>query len=77
MAFHGHFNVTMDNGDKVFYTYEGTAPADMAKPVSNRWKIVNGTGKYKGIKGSGSCSGMRQKDMTVDYTCAGTYSIGK
>lgn len=46
---HGRFNVTMDGGDKVYYTYEGSAPSDVAKPATNKWKILSGTGKQKGI----------------------------
>jgi hypothetical protein len=74
---HGRFNVTMDNGDKVYYTYEGSAPTDIAKPASNKWKILSGTGKSKGIKGSGTCSGTRTADGAGDWTCTGTYSAPK
>ena len=74
---HGRFNVAMDNGDKVYYTYEGSAPTDITKPASNKWKILSGTGKYKGIKGSGTCSGKRSADGNGDWACTGTYSIGK
>jgi flagellar basal body rod protein FlgG len=72
----GRFNVTADNGDKLYYTYEGTASTDLAKPAANKWKIVSGTGKYRGIKGSGTCSGKRTADST-DWECTGTYSIPK
>jgi hypothetical protein len=74
---HGRFNVTMDNGDKVFYTYDQTGSADITKPASNKWKIHSGTGKHKGIKGSGTCSGMFHEDGSSDWTCTGTYSMGK
>jgi hypothetical protein len=74
--FHGYYTVNMDNGDKVHYTYEGSASTDMAKPVSNKWKIVGGTGKYKGIKGSGTCSGKVTADESNDLRCTGTYSMG-
>ena len=73
---HGRFNVTLVNGDKVYYTYEGSAPTDIAKPATNKFKILSGTGKHKGIKGSGACSGSRTADGS-DWTCSGTYSIGK
>jgi hypothetical protein len=75
--FHGYYNVNMENGDKVYYTYEGSSSTDMAKPVSNKWKIVGGTGKYKGIKGSGTCSGKVNTDETTDLRCTGTYAAGK
>ena len=73
-ANHGRFNVTMDNGDMVYYTYEMSgAPDD--KKLSNKWKIVNGSGKHKGIKGSGTCSGTRNDDGSSDWGCSGTTSM--
>jgi hypothetical protein len=74
---HGRFNATMDNGDKVYYTYEGSFSTDITKPFSLKWKLLSGTGKYKGIKGSGTCSGKFNADGSVDEECTGTYSIGK
>lgn len=72
---HGRFNVTMDNGDMVYYTYEGSGPTDITKPATNKFKIVGGTGKHKTMKGSGSCSGTRHDDGTSDWACTGTYSM--
>jgi len=77
ISLHGRFNVTMDNGDKVYYTYEESRSTDITKPHSNKWKILSGTGKYKGIKGSGTCSGAFHDDGSADWECTGTYSIGK
>lgn len=77
MNFHGRYNVTTDSGDKVFYSYEGSGSTDMSKPAKNNWKIVGGTGKYKDTKGSGSCTGVRNKDESGDWTCTGTYTMGK
>jgi len=73
---HGHFIVTMDNGDTVHYTYEGTGSPDPKKPMANKWKIESGTGKHKGMKGAGSCSGKQNADGSSDWTCTGTYSMG-
>ena len=73
--FHGHYNATMDDGDKVNYTYEGTGYTDVTKPAANKWKIVGGTGKHKGIKGSGSCAGKANADGSSDLECKGTYSM--
>ena len=77
MTGHGRYNVTMDNGDKLYYTYETSGPTEPGKPVSNKWKINSGTGKYKGIKASGTCSGKRSADGSSDWACTGTYSTGK
>lgn len=74
---HGRFNVTLDSGDKVYYTYEGTEPTDPKKPLSDKWKIVSGTGKQKGIKGSGTCTGKQNEDGSSDWTCTGTSTMGK
>jgi hypothetical protein len=65
----------MDNGDMAHYTYEGSGPTDITKPATNKWKILGGTGKHKGMKGSGSCSGTRNQDGSSDWTCTGTYSM--
>jgi len=73
---HGRFNVTMDNGDKMYYTYQGTG--DPAKKMaSNKWQIVNGTGKHKGAKGLGTCSGKLLDDGGSDWSCTGTVTTGK
>jgi hypothetical protein len=77
LNFHGRSNVTMENGDKVYWTYEGSASADLTKPFSFKMKILSGTGEYKGIKGSATCSGKYNADGTFDEECTGTYSIGK
>ena len=74
-TFHGRYNAEADNGDKVFYTYEGTSSTDTAKPAANKWKIVSGTGKLKGAKGSGGCSGKVNADGSADWHCTGTYSM--
>jgi hypothetical protein len=75
MTSHGQFMVTMDNGDKVHYSYTDTGSADTTKPMSNKWSIVSGTGKQKGIKGSGTCSGTANADGSSDWTCTGTYTM--
>lgn len=73
--FHGYYNATTEDGDKIFYTYGGSAPTDAGKPVSNKWKIMDGSGKHKGIKGSGSCAGKVNEDGSADWHCTGTYSM--
>jgi hypothetical protein len=74
--FHGYYNATTDSGDKVHYTYEGSASTDTTKPASNKWRIVSGTGDHKGIKGSGTCNGKPNGDGSYDWECTGTYSKG-
>ena len=72
---HGTFVVTMDDGDKTYYSYSGTANLPK-KTASNRWKIVGGTGKYKAAKGAGTCAGTLNDDNSSDWTCTGTFSAG-
>ena len=74
---HGRFTTTTDSGDKIYYVYEGSGPADITKPATNKWKIVDGTGKQKGMKASGTCSGDRHDDSTSDWTCTGAPSATK
>jgi len=75
--FHGRSISTMDDGDKVYSTYEGSGSTDITKPFSEKWKLLNGTGKYKGIKGSLTCSGKYNADGSIADACTGTYSLGK
>ena len=77
VANHGYFTTTTDAGETVHYTYAGSGPMDMKKPASNKWTIKDATGKHKGIKGTGGCTGMRHDDGSSDWTCTGTYSAAK
>ena len=73
---HGRFNVTLDNGDMAYYTYTTTGSTDNSKPLSNKWKIHSATGKHKGAKGSGTCSGTMNPDGSSEWECTGTVSMG-
>jgi hypothetical protein len=77
VSVHGRMNVIMKNGDRVFYSYEGSFPADISKPFSQRFILEGGTGQYKSVKGSGSCSGMVQPDGTGDMECVGRFSLAR
>jgi len=74
---HGRMNVTMKNGDRVFYSYEGSFPADVSQPFSQRWSLEGGGGSYKSVKGDGTCTGMVHADGTGDMQCTGNFSIGR
>jgi hypothetical protein len=76
---HGMFLVTMQNGDKVYYNYHGTAMMRDGKlqTGTNQWTIVGGTGKFAGAKGEGSCKGKGNADGSGTWDCTGTYSVGK
>jgi hypothetical protein len=57
---HGSHVTTMQSGDKVFVSYQGTTTTKNGAPVESKgtWAYTGGTGKLKGIKGKGT------------YTCA-------
>lgn len=76
---HGIFVETLANGDKLHANL--TSAATMTKDgklesVSNKWEVTEGTGKVKGIKASGSCTGKAAGDNT-EFTCNGTYTMPK
>jgi hypothetical protein len=75
--FHGLYVETMENGDKAFYRYEGTAPTTPHAPGTfmANWTLVGGTGKLEGITGKGTCRIQRQPDGTSLYTCEGEYQM--
>jgi hypothetical protein len=75
--FVGRWNVVTENGDKVFYAYEGAETSERKQPTVDKWKILNGTGKYKGIRGSGTCTGSVHDDGSSDWECVGEYSLSK
>jgi hypothetical protein len=77
--FRGVFVETLANGDKVTYTYEGTATikAGLLEAGGNKWSATGGTGSLKGIKALGSCKGSGRPDGSTLFDCSGDYSIAK
>ncbi len=76
---HGIYVETMANGDKIRYTFTASSTSDkgMMKTATDKWTIASGTGKFKGLKGSGTCNGKGNADGSSDWTCTGTYTMGK
>ena len=62
----------MDNGDSTIARYEGTMQMkkDGSGTDKGTWRYVRGTGKFSGIKGSGTFKGAAAADGTgwVDVT---------
>lgn len=77
--FHGVYVETLANGDKITYTYKGTATvkAGGLESGNNTWSATSGTGKFKGIKASGTCKAVGKPDGTSTFDCSGNYSIPK
>jgi hypothetical protein len=73
----GVFVETLDSGDKIFYNYQGTQTMkdNMLQTGTNKYQIAGGTGKMKGIKGSGGCKLTGGADGSVDYTCTSEYTL--
>ena len=73
----GVYVETLDSGDKVFYNYQGTQTMkdNMLQTGTNKYQIAGGTGKMKGVKGSGGCKLTGGADGSVDYICSGEYTL--
>jgi hypothetical protein len=73
----GVFVETFDSGDKVFYNYQGTGTMKDGtfQAGTNKYQISGGTGKMKGIKGSGTCKLTGGADGGLDYSCEGEYTL--
>ena len=72
----GVYVETLSNGDKITYTYKGTATIKGGglESASNTWTATSGTGKFKGIKASGTCKAVGKPDGTSMFDCSGNYS---
>jgi hypothetical protein len=74
---HGIFVETLANGDKITYSYTftGLASNKVMQSGSNKWMATSGTGKFKRIKASGTCTAKGAADGTVVFDCMGRYTI--
>jgi hypothetical protein len=74
---HGYNVSTMDNGDKVSVSYEGTATSnkDGSGTFKGTWKWISGTGKFKGIKGGGTYKGTQAADGAGMADIEGEYTV--
>ncbi|MGH9366977.1 MAG: hypothetical protein ACRD3M_04805 [Thermoanaerobaculia bacterium] len=69
---------TMASGDKYFVRFQGTSVLKEGAPqsVDGTWRYTGGTGKLKGIKGSGTykCSAPNP-DGSMTYEVVGDYHL--
>jgi hypothetical protein len=65
----------MANGDKSFVRWEGPDSKDGSS--QGKWTYVGGTGKFKGLKGSGTYKGKRAEDGSVTFDVEGEYTLAK
>lgn len=73
---HGEFVENMENGDKNHYKYEfsSTLKNGVFQSGSNKWSLIEGGGKMKGGKASGTCTAKGNPDQSVSFDCMGTYA---
>jgi len=73
---HGEFVETMANGDKNVYKYEfsGTMKNGAFESGTNQWSLIEGGGKMKGGKASGTCKAKGNPDQSTSFDCMGTYT---
>jgi hypothetical protein len=45
--------------------------------IGDKWQAVSGTGKFKGIKASGTCTGTGTPEGGSTLACTGTYTLPK
>ena len=76
---HGYSTLVMDNGDTTFVRYEGTVQLkkDGSSTYKGTWRYARGTGKFRGITGSGTFKGAGMADGTSSSDVSGHYSLGK
>jgi hypothetical protein len=73
---HGEFVESMENGDKNVYKYEfsGTSKNGAFQSGTNEWSLIEGGGKMKGGKASGTCKATGNPDQSTSFDCMGTYT---
>lgn len=77
---HGVFVETLPSGDKLYISHQGSgkvAENGQLQSASNAWTITNGTGKFKGAKGKGTCKGKGNPDGSSTWDCTGEYTLAK
>jgi len=72
----GRFIVTLDSGDKVFYTYDAKGDP-VKKTVKENWTIVGDTRKHRGTSATGTCTGKLNDDGSSDWECSRTTAGAK
>ena len=70
---------TMENGDKTFSTFHGTANVKDGKREDEHgtWSYTGGTGKFKGLKGKGTYKVTLNADGTSTVEVEGEYELAQ
>jgi hypothetical protein len=71
---HGFEVDTLDNGEKLTWQSMDQVLAEKGPATAKgRWSLMRGTGKYKGIKGGGTCEGKLEADDVLVLDLEGIY----
>ena len=72
----GYFHNEHTNGDTTSGTFEATvAMSGYGSQVEGVWNLVDGTGKFSGIKGGGKFQARSTTPVTVEMAWDGEYSL--
>jgi hypothetical protein len=73
----GYHTATLENGDKFTVKFSGAMALnkDGSGTFEGKWTMLSGTGKLKGIKGSGTYKGVGNADGSGDVTVDGDYTL--
>ena len=73
----GYVVVTVQNGDKAFVSFDGTGnqPQGQSGTGEGKWRFTGGTGKLKGLKGSGTYKSTNNADGTSADQIEGDWAI--
>src|SRR5438093_626413 len=73
----GYAVVTMENGDKAYVQFQGSAMMKNGQPQSSSgtWTYTGGTGKLNGLKGKGTYKGTPSPDGGGQDQIEGEYTL--
>ncbi len=74
---HGYVVNTLASGDKTYLRFQGTGTMKDGKveTAEGKWTFIGGTGKLKGVKGSGTYKGTGAPDGSTTYEVEGEYEL--
>jgi hypothetical protein len=73
---HGYYVDNMANGDKAYVRFQDTTSVKEGT-ADGKWSYTGGTGKLKGIKGSGTYKAKGAPDGSVSFDVEGEYTLPK
>jgi hypothetical protein len=73
----GYVVGTMNNGDRYFLSYEGTATmnGNIPEHLAGKWKFTGGTGKLKELQGGGKYTAHPTANGGMEFEINGDYQV--